>query len=214
MTDNFKPHFTETKFQDRQNFRPEKAESDRLHDVNPLGKGDINFKESRQEISETCEYFSTYEERLAQTPKTGERGAWTGMRGESKYILDDPEMDRLLAKYDLDGIEYEDGIPDFSDCADTTVEIPNMTENRRGNFEQCDQKCAEQWNQDNRAGRSDWNARDIADWRRENGYCWHERNDQKTCDLLPREINDQFGHLGGVSECRKRDCGKDDVFDD
>ena len=28
-------------------------------------------------------------------------------------------------------------------------------------------------------------------------------NDMKTCDLIPQKINDYFGHLGGVSECRK-----------
>ena len=48
-------------------------------------------------------------------------------------------------------------------------------------------------------------ARDVSQWRKENGYSWHERNDMKTCDLIPTKINAYFGHLGGVSECRKRD---------
>ena len=30
----------------------------------------------------------------------------------------------------------------------------------------------------------------------------------KTCDLIPTEVNDYFGHLGGVAECKKRDTGE------
>ena len=31
----------------------------------------------------------------------------------------------------------------------------------------------------------------------------------KTCDLVPTEVNDYFGHLGGVAECKKRDAAQD-----
>lgn len=160
-------------------------------------------------------YFSTYEERLRQTPKEdGERGEWEGQRGESKYIPNDEEIAQILEEYGLDGIMYEDAIPDFSDVSECTVEIDNMTENRSENFSQCDKKCAEQWNKEARDGRTDWTARDVAKWRRENGYSWHERNDMKTCDLVPTKINDYFGHLGGVSECKKRDADNGGDFDD
>jgi hypothetical protein len=156
-----------------------------------------------------------------QTPKeTSDRGEWTGERGESKYIPSDEEIKAILAEHDLDGIEYQDGIPDFSEVAEATVEIDNMSENRHntpdgqaGNFEQCDQKCAEQWNKEGKDGKTDWTARDVADWRREIGYSWHERNDMKTCDLVPTAINDYFGHLGGVGEC-KRANAKESEFDE
>lgn len=97
--------------------------------------------------------------------------------------------------------------------------IDNMSENRYGkggNFEQCDQKCADQWNKEGRDGKNDWTARDVANWRKENGYTWHERNDMKTCDLIPTKINDYFGHLGGVGECKRRDDenSKDGGFDE
>ena len=114
-----------------------------------------------------------------------------------------------MEKYGLDGIEYEDGIPDFSGVSESTVEIEDMTDNRAKNFRQCDEKCAEQWNKEARDGRTDWAARDVKQWRQENGYSWHERNDMKTCDLIPTKINDYFGHLGGVSECSKRDADND-----
>ena len=80
-----------------------------------------------------------------------------------------------------------------------------MTENRAKNFRQCDENCAKEWNDEFKNGKSDWTPRDVAKWREENTYSWHERNDMKTCDLVPTKINAYFGHLGGVSECKKRD---------
>ena len=156
---------------------------------------------------EKNDFFSTYDERLKQTPKEdSDRGKWKGERGESKFIPNDHEIKRILKKCGLYGIVYKDGIPDFSDVSKSTVEIDNMTENRAENFKQCDEKCAEQWNKETRNGRIDWSARDVAQWRKENGYSWHERNDMKICDLIPTKVNDYFGHLGGVSECKKRDA--------
>ena len=155
-------------------------------------------------------YFSTYDERIKQTPRAdGVRGEWEGERGESKFIPNDQEIKDILFEYGLEGIDYKDGIPDFSDVSESTVEIDNMTDNRAENFKQCDQKCADQWSKEEYNGKTDWTARDVAQWRKENGYSWHERNDMKTCDLVPTKINDYFGHLGGVSECKARDSIND-----
>lgn len=154
------------------------------------------------------QYYSTYEERLKQTPKEdSDRGEWSGGRGESEFTPNDEEVQDILNQHNKESIAYEDAIPDFSEVAESTVEIDNMTENRADNFRQCDEKCAEQWNKEGRDGRTDWTARDVKEWRQENGYSWHERNDMKTCDLIPTKVNDYFGHLGGVSECKKRDAG-------
>lgn len=151
-------------------------------------------------------YYSTYEERIKQTPRENtDRGDWSGGRGESEFSPSDGEIRGILDKYGADRISYTDGVPDFSEVSESTVEIGNMTENRAENFRQCDEKCAGQWSQEGRGGRTDWTARDVKEWRQENGYSWHERNDMKTCDLVPTKVNDYFGHLGGVSECRKRD---------
>ena len=161
-------------------------------------------------------YLSSYEERIQQTPREGERGEWEGIRGESKYIPLDEKIKELLSKYGMDGVDYRDGIPDFSKCSEATVEIDNMSEKRTGpcgNFEQCDQKCAERWNEEGKDGKTDWTARDVANWRRENGYSWHECNDRKTCQLVPTEINDYFGHFGGVGECKKANA-QEDEFDE
>lgn len=162
--------------------------------------------------------FSSYKERIDQTPLEGPRGHWEGERGESKYFPNNERIKTILDRYSLDGIDYQNGIPDFSQCSECTVEIDNMSSKRQGkggNFDQCDAKCAEKWNQEGREGRTDWTARDVENWRSENGYTWHERNDRKTCDLVPTEINDYFGHLGGVAECAKAEkTSMEDEFDD
>lgn len=159
-------------------------------------------------------YPSTYKERLDRTPnESGDRGYWTGERGESKFIPNDKEIADVLARFGKDGVSYQDAIPDFSDFSACTIQIDNMTENRNNNFTQCDEKCAEEWNAEKRDEKSNWTADDVASWRKENGYTWHERNDMKTCDLVPTKINAYFGHLGGVSECGKQGKNWEDEFD-
>jgi len=153
-------------------------------------------------------YYSTYDERLKQTPtEESDRGEWSGLRGESDYIPKDEKIKGELGTYGKDRISYKDAMPDFSEVSESTVKIDHMTEDRSENFRQCDEKCAKQWNKDARDGKMDWAAREVKSWRQEHGYTWHERNDMETCDLVHSSINAHFGHLGGVSECRKRDAG-------
>lgn len=149
-------------------------------------------------------YNSTLEERIKRTPKENAiRGMWTGDRGESWYIPADKSVNAILHVFELDGILYKEGIPDFSVCAKVTVSIENMNEIRRENFWKCDVKCAEKWSGEKYEGKSSWTSKDVKQWRKENGYTWHERNDMVICDLVPTKINGFFGHLGGVSECKK-----------
>ncbi len=169
-------------------------------------KADVAPGRDKREFEGENNYFSTYSERISYTPKEdGERGKWTAERGESGFVPNDSDIKGMLRQHGLDEVTYKDGIPDFSKFSEATVGIENMTEIRADNFSQCDEKCAEQWNKENRNGRSDWTAREVQQWRKENGYSWHERNDMKTCDLIPTKINNYFTHLGGVSECKKRD---------
>lgn len=151
---------------------------------------------------------STLKERMDHVPKNPENGKYLGEIGESKYIPNDPEAKKQLAERGVDGIEYKNGIPDFKPVSEATVVIDNMSEKRYGkggNFEQCDKKCAEQWNIEGRENRTDWSPRDVANYRAENKLTWHECNDMKTCELVPQSIHRVCTHLGGVSECRKKD---------
>jgi len=149
---------------------------------------------------------STMKERMDHVPKNPEKGTWTGKVGESKYKPNDSEAKKKLAEKGLDGIEYKEGIPDFKPVSEATVKIDNMTDQRYGkggNFEQCDQKCAENWNNEAKEGKTDWTARDVANYRAENNMSWHECNDMETCELVPQSIHSACTHLGGVSECKK-----------
>lgn len=160
-------------------------------------------------------YKSTYKERFDQTPVEGERGSWTGNRAESCY-KPNAETEKgakaaeKLSEYGLDGIEYEDAVPNFDNCAEESVEI-DMTENRYsnvsegivGNFEKADTECAKKWNAEGKDGITDWTARNVADYRRNHNMTWHECTDRKTCQMISRDIHDYFGHSGGVCECKK-----------
>lgn len=183
---------------------------------------DIRFN-VKVEVSDG--YYIPYEKRLDRTPVKGDssRGDWKGERGESRYIPS-TETEKGKAAHDklaekgMDGIEYKYAEPDFSECAEATVEIDNMTENRldyydkdnnphRGNFWQADEKCAEQWNAAQKDGRTNWTAIAVRKWRHENGCSWHERCDTRTMDLVPQEIHGYFTHSGGCRECKVRDGG-------
>ena len=187
---------------------------DKIIDVSKISEIKNNLQEAFNPDKRVENLYSSYKERIEHVPKeNSESGKWTGERGESKFIPSDASAKKTLEKYNTDGIEYKNGMPDFSPVSEATVRIDNMTESRPNNFRQCDIKCAEQWNSEARNGKTDWSARDIANFRSENHYSWHERNDTKTCDLVPFDVHQACTHLGGVSECKKRDNVNGGGFD-
>lgn len=153
---------------------------------------------------------------LCVLPSTGE---WSGDLGDSKWepnaeIKPDPDnkkggnpdnltWEEILDKYGIDGIEYKDGYPDFSSVSVGEVTVEPFTESRDKNFRQADEKLAEQWSQEGKDGK-EWTARDVAEWRKENGYTWHEHQDCKTMQLVPKEIHNNTPHSGGISEIKKQ----------
>lgn len=158
------------------------------------------------------DHYVPYGERLGYTPLADtEKGTWKGERGESKFIPSDRtsagrDAKEKLAEYGLRGITYKDAEPDFSKCAEATVKIDNMTENRYRNFFQADIICAKLWSQEAKDGRTDWTPRAVENWRDKNQFSWHERCDTKTMDLVPQEIHSFCRHSGGVAECKARDA--------
>lgn len=215
---NRKPEISEAKTPEASGFQEIKPQTDMSISE---AKDFVNslFKETHDTSDG---YYNSYETRSSNIPVDGVRGHWEGERGESKYVPSEQTdagkaaKDKLSEK-DMDGIEYEYAEPDFSECAEATVEIDNMTEHRddyydaegnytSGNFSQADAKCADQWNESQRDGRTDWKAEDVREWRRENSYSWHERCDTRTMDLVSYDIHSYFGHYGGCAECRVRDA--------
>ncbi|PGW16733.1 hypothetical protein COD90_12740 [Bacillus cereus] len=164
------------------------------------------------------EFASTYESRFKQTPaETNSNVVFEGVRGESLCTLKpppDPTLQKILNEAGINGIEYKNGVPDFSPVAKAQFEIEYMlggtgkhgTKARTINFKQADQKLAEQLNNSpelaSKFGMTPGKikAGDIADYREEYKLTWHELNDVKTIQLVPSEINGKFGHLGGVGE--------------
>lgn len=146
-------------------------------------------------------------------------GTWEGDAGNSIWrpnpeITPDPEntkggnpdgstWSKILEKFGIEGIKYEDGDPDFSPVSKGDVEIEPFTETRDKNFRQADEKLAEKWTEDGKDGK-EWTARDVAEWRKENGCTWHEHQDCKTMQLVPKEIHNNTPHSGGISEIKKQ----------
>lgn len=163
---------------------------------------------------ESCDYPSTYKERLDRTPTTeNPHGKWSGDRGESMFVPTDDRFRELLQSKGVEGINYKDAIPDFGPIAEAKVTIQGMSQHRLsqmgengerivGNYEKADIECAKAWNLEQRDGKDDWTHRDVKNWREANGYTWHEDNDMKTCCLVPTEVHDVCRHLGGVSEIK------------
>ena len=159
----------------------------------------INVKEM---MVKDC--MTTSEERKEHADRS--IGDWDGEPGNSKFHPEKQEAKEALEKYKQDGIDYKDGEPDFSKVSEATVQIDNMTSERRGpgkNFDQANHKCAEQWNSEAKDGKTNWTARDVENWRIENRYSWHERLDRKTMDLVQRDVHEECKHYGGVAECKR-----------
>ena len=145
--------------------------------------------------------YSTKKARIDQTPKDGERGNWTGVRGESDFVLKEPI--KLEDGTIIKSITYKNGIPDFSKYAKAKVRIAAMTDVRRGkgnNFDQADEALAKLWSSIKQDGKSDWTARDVALHRDKYNLTWHEMNNMEYVQLVPTELNGTFGHLGGCGE--------------
>lgn len=164
--------------------------------------------------AESCDYPSSYKERLDRTPSIeNPNGKWSGDRGESMFIPTADRVCEILRNKGLEGINYKDAIPDFGPIAEAKVIIQGMSQHRQsligesgerivGNYEKADIECAKAWNLEQRDGKDDWTHQDVKNWREANGYTWHEDNDMKTCYLVPTEVNKVCSHLGGVSEIK------------
>ena len=116
---------------------------------------------------------STYQERLNQTPLNN--GKWTGERGESTFISDKPEVKPYIEKAGVKGVEYKNVMPDFSPFSKAEFEIAGMSSWRPSNFSKADELLAKQWS----TPEKQWTKAEVAKWRAQNKYTWHELNDVK-----------------------------------
>ncbi len=134
---------------------------------------------------------STYKQRLDKTPINN--GQWTDQRGESTWLSQNPMVNQFLHEAGVDGIEYSNARPDFSPVAKGQVEIPNMSTDRRLNFNAADEQLAQVWGV---------TPKEVAKWRSDNKYTWHEEPNLTTMQLVPSMVNNRLGHIGGVGELK------------
>lgn len=135
-------------------------------------------------------------------PQSG--GMWTGERGNAtwcpnndlvpnKYNPENRTWEEIKDMYNIDGIPFLEGEPNFSEISKGTVEIKDFSDERYGiggNFDQADEKLAEL---------KGCTKQEVIEWRKSNNYTWHERSDCRTMDKVPREIHGNIAHCGGIS---------------
>ena len=182
------------------------------------GKSEVDEKVSgkyedslKDDSSQDFEYKSA-EEKDAEheidarnTPIEGHGGHWGGDRGDStwypnrdetpkKYNPDNKTWDEILDENKIDGVEFQDGEPNFTEASLATVEIDDFTEDRSDNFDQADEELSEQW---------DCEPGDVAAFRKSDKYTWHECKDCETMEMVPSELHNNIPHRGGVARAKE-----------
>lgn len=146
-------------------------------------------------------------EAVSLLPKNG--GEWTGEKGNSEWTPDDDVVpgDRngtnpdgktwkeIKEKYNFESIPFKDGEPDFSKVSKGEVKIENFSKDRDINFSQADEALAKQ---------RGCTPQEVAKWRKENKYTWHECKDCKTMQKVPTEVHGNIPHSGGISETKSK----------
>ena len=176
-------------------FDPSKVEYRCLTD-----KADQVFapQEADTQISEAKE---TKEVNTYYCPLEGSNGHWDGQRGDSKWLPDrdyqpqkhNPEnkmWGEVLDEHGTDGVNFNDGEPDFSDFSKGEVILDEQQTDRGMVFNEADTKLAEQ---------RGCSPADVYKWRKENGYTWHEKSDGLTVQKVPNIIHGNVTHAGGHS---------------
>ena len=169
-----------------------------------------NYNENRKEDLESVDENFLKDDNPLHKNCPRENGSWIGEdgnegeRGDSKWVPDrefvpqksNPDnlsWGEIMDANDIDGITFENGEPQFDRIMRDEVKIENFTADRDDNFDQADQKLAEKLGID---------ADEVAAWRVENRYTWHECRDMQTLQLVPSIIHNNVTHRGGVSEAK------------
>jgi hypothetical protein len=85
--------------------------------------------------------YSSYYQRVKTTPAT--KGKWSSERAESLFISDKTgEIKKYLDEAGVDGVEYKNGMPDFSPFSKGEIKLENITNDRKSNFSSADEELA------------------------------------------------------------------------
>lgn len=190
-----------------------------MEQLAPTGGREIGKLGSRNDLSDAIPDFKgasmeKYQDILINRLLPANDGKWLGEKGNSDWIPDNNSipkkynevnhtMGEILDEYGKDRIPFKDGYPDFSEFSISTVEIENFTDARPKNFAQADRLTTEKWNEEKKFGKDNWKPSDVEAYRTDNSYSWHECEDMKTLQLVPREVHANVPHDGGVSAYKK-----------
>ncbi len=139
-------------------------------------------------------FYTSWEQREGNLPTDGE---WTGEVGNSKFVSNNADTNVELAKFGLNGIEYKNGVPDFSKCSILTCKIEQMTPDLETNFKSFSKELVDKGDFGNK--------REVLEFKHNNGVAFHECSDTHTCQFVPIKIHQTFTHTGGRFECKMRD---------
>ena len=165
-----------------------------------------SFADRNEKVSDI--QFPKVENREAQRPSETElpveNGVWEDERGNSKWTPDpdyvpqkkNPEQKQwkeILDEFKIDGIDFEDGEPDFGEVSKGNVEIESFSTSRDDNFDKADMELARQ---------KGCTPEEVEKWRKGNSYTWHECRDMKTMQKVPSVVHNNVSHRGGISEAK------------
>lgn len=164
-----------------------------------IGKGETS-KVDKSNPEENDEALNcSYEERFNHTPKND--GTWTGDRGESKWVPDDPDVQETLSDSGTDGIEYKNCFPDFQPVTKFTAQLPEelLQKSDPEQFKECNRQLLEAVENDPTFAKT-FSAIDLQRLSKgENPVdcTWHHDVTSGTMRLIPTDIHDSCRHLGG-----------------
>ena len=158
------------------------------------------LEDIKNKINQLAQEISA--ERSLRLPRNG--GIWDGAIGNSKWIPAEdavpgsrngtnPEhksWSQIKECYRFEGIPFSHGEANFSEVGKGSVEIEDFSDDRGANFDQADEALALQ---------RGCAPEEVAQWRKENHYTWHECNDCKTMQKVPSEVHGNIPHSGGIS---------------
>jgi hypothetical protein len=131
------------------------------------------------------------------------KGIWSGTRGRSVWQPDTPEIQGLFFNYNLDGIRYINGFPDFSPVTlyEATL-LPSIYLERPKEHEaECNSQLAVALD-DYPALVNYFTDEQIEEIRRGNtpdDYTWHHHQETGRMQLVPQRIHAACRHVGGMS---------------
>ena len=147
------------------------------------------------------EYGSSFNDRIRTTPINN--GDWSGERGDSRWTPNDESVAAQLSEYGVDGIDYNDGFPDFSPVATYEHHLPNELHESSDpvQFRNCNNALAEHLinNPEFGAHFDEAQHEAIHAGKTPSGYTWHHDVEAGRMQLVPSDIHGNCRHHGGRS---------------